>query len=295
MLEYRYLEALATIVEEKGFEKAGEVLHITQSAVTQRLRQLEDISGQVLLIRSKPPKLTDAGRVLLEHFRKVRILEQELASRTEVSLSLQKPRVPLAINADSIATWFSPVIARYAAMERGCLEISSADQDVTHTLMTDGAVMGCISSRAHTFRGCSSVFLGNMKYRFVAAEAFVRRYFPAGVEERSLLKAPKLNFNRDDQLLKEWAQDRFPSVDLFQNSHFVPSSEQFPLLIRQGVLCGMLPDMQFREEEGSYHLVDLSLGRPLEIPLYWHRWSIASKELDLITSIIREEADAYLS
>ena len=295
MFDYRLLEALAAVVEERGFERAGEVLHITQPAVTQRIRQLEEFSGQVLLIRSQPPELTEAGRHILEHFRKVRILEREFSLRSGFGKASEKPLITLAVNADSLATWFSGVLRRYFSFTGGYLDIRSADQDVTHRLMVDGVAMGCISSSSSSFRGCRKEFLGNMAYRLVSTGEFARSYFPGGVDEISFSGAPKMNFNRDDQLIANWTAGVFGRAAAFHNSHFVPSSELFPVLIRNGSVCGMLPDAQFREYEDAYDLVDLSMERPVSVPLYWHRWGIDSTELDIITRIIREESRKALA
>ncbi len=154
--------------------------------------------------------------------------------------------------------------------------------------------MGCISTRETAFRGCRRIFLGNMVYRIVCTESFASRYFPLGLNEESFNAAPKLNFNRDDLLMAKSVEKLLPGAHPFQNSHFVPSSEQFPILIRQGAVCGILPDEQFREFRKDYRLVDLSEDTPVLTPLYWHRWSIPSEELDLLTEIIREEAQKAL-
>ena len=145
-------------------------LHISQSAVTQRIRQLEELTGQILLVRSQPPDVTGQGSVLLEHFRKVRLLEQELAERSRQGG--EKPVIPLAINADSLVTWFADVMACYMHKGTGLLDIVSADQDVTHEMLAEGKVMGCVSASSSPVRACKTVFLGEMVYRFVCTEEY---------------------------------------------------------------------------------------------------------------------------
>ncbi|MGH0053899.1 MAG: LysR family transcriptional regulator ArgP [Sphaerochaetaceae bacterium] len=294
MFEYRNLETLAAVIEEKGFEKAGEVLHISQSAVTQRIRQLEEFSGQVLVLRTQPPTVTDAGNTILEHFRKVLILEQEVLQHARSANTDQKPVLTLAVNADSLATWFSSVASLYFAQSRGYLDIRCTDQDVTHTLMTSGQVMGCISSIKNPFRGCKTDYLGKMEYRFIATRQFAQIHFSQGIDDTTFAHAPKLNYNKDDQLLSRWASQFFKNAHSFQNSHFIPSSEQFPLLIQQGAVCGMLPEHQYLQYKDHYDLVDLSMGRSIATPLYWHRWNIPSEELSILTNIITKEAAGIL-
>ncbi len=292
MLDYKQLEALAAVVEEGGFERAGQKLHISQSAVTQRIRQLEELTGQILLVRSQPPDVTGPGSVLLEHFRKVKLLEQELAEKNEQNC--ENPVIPLAINADSLVTWFADVMALYLKEGTGLLDIVSADQDVTHKLLAEGKVMGCVSASASPVRACQTVFLGEMVYRFVCTEEYKRRFFPEGVDLESLNRAPKLNFNRDDQLINNWAENLFPGAKGFANSHFAPSSKLFLPLIGRGDVCGMVPDEQFSSYRGGKRLVDLSLGQPVMVPLYWHRWSIESVELDYLSRLIIRTAGEEL-
>ena len=292
MLDYNQLEALAAVVEEGGFERAGKRLHVSQSAVTQRIRQLEELAGQVLLIRSQPPSLTDRGRVLLEHFNKVRLLEKELEQKDGTEGEL--PLIPLAVNADILSTWFPSVAAIYMKEGRGLLDIRVADQDVTHTMLAKGEVMGCISGSGSAVRACRSIYLGEMLYHLVGTSRYRERFFPDGMTVETFRRAPKLNFNRDDQLINNWVERVFPGMKKYENSHFIPSSEQFPLLISLGEACGMIPEEQFLSRRESLDLLDLSEGQPVSVSLYWHRWAIESAQLDFLTELIREEAGAKL-
>ena len=58
MLDYKLLEAFAMVIIEGGFEKASRRLHLTQSAISQRVKLLEDQYGQILLKRTSPPEPT---------------------------------------------------------------------------------------------------------------------------------------------------------------------------------------------------------------------------------------------
>lgn len=291
MYDYKQLAALTAVWEEGGFEKAGLRLHISQSAVTQRIRQLEEEAGRILLVRSQPPRLTDEGRRLAVHFRKVRLLEEELEKGPSGG---EGPRICLGVNADSLATWFPEILTAYMARGRGTLALRCADQDLTRALLAEGEVMGCVSASPAPLRGCRSLFLGAMVYRLACTEEFRLRYFPAGLDGPSLLRAPQVHFNRDDGLLSGWGAVHFPGVPLGREGYLVPSSELFPRMIRTGRVCGMIPDRQFRPLPGEPPLVDLSAGRPAEVPLYWHRWRLASEELTLLDRLIEEAASTHL-
>ena len=54
MLDYKHIEALAKVIQEGGFERAAQALFLTQSAVSQRVRQLEESSGQILKTSLSP-------------------------------------------------------------------------------------------------------------------------------------------------------------------------------------------------------------------------------------------------
>lgn len=280
MLEYKNIEALYWVVESGSFEKAGVELCVTQSAVTQRVKQLEENLGQILLLRSHPPKATKSGVILIEHYKKVRQLESELNIKN-INLS---STIQLAINADSLATWFKEVIKGYYKSSTGKLELIVADQDSTIELLEKGEVMGCISTYTGKVRGCNSYFLGHMLYRFVCSKSFNKKYFKNGVTLKAIDNAPKINFNKDDNLLNIWLNDKFNTHELKNEIHYIPSSELFSELILEGDVCGICDEYSYKNNIDSF--VDLTNNNPIKVPIYFHRWAIKSKELDIVTKLI---------
>ena len=81
--DYRTLQALDAVIRERGFERAAQKLCITQSAVSQRIKQLENMFGQPLLVRTVPPRPTEQGQKLLALLRQVELLEKELRSTAQ--------------------------------------------------------------------------------------------------------------------------------------------------------------------------------------------------------------------
>src|SRR5690606_23718643 len=173
------LECLAAIVEEGGFERAARRLHITQSAVSQRLRALEAQVGTVLIVRSRPLKPTAAGLLLLKHTRQMRLLRADLEREMRELAPSGSPgageqeRISLAINADSIATWALPALDALARQGLP-LEIITDDQDFTHEWLREGQVLGCVTTVKQALRGCKVVPLGAMAYMAVAQPAYAR-------------------------------------------------------------------------------------------------------------------------
>jgi DNA-binding transcriptional LysR family regulator len=81
-METRYLETLLTTVESGSFSRTAELLHLTQSGVSQRIKFLEDHFGQVLLERGAQLRPTPAGEVVVAHARDIvasmRTLKQQM-------------------------------------------------------------------------------------------------------------------------------------------------------------------------------------------------------------------------
>ncbi|GFM37837.1 LysR family transcriptional regulator ArgP [Desulfovibrio psychrotolerans] len=297
MLDNRLMQALAAVVQEGGFEKAASRLHITQSAVSQRIRSLEDAMGQPLLVRASPVRPTEAGQRLLAHYRRVRHLEDDLLATfrsSSPSDAMDTPVVmPLAVNEDSLATWFLPVLRPFLASRPVLLDIYTDDQEVTHALLRTGVVTGCISSLATPIQGCRCVPLGRMDYQCLATPQFVSRWFPHGVEEQALRRAPAVTFNRKDLLHCRFAalwgveDNGFPP-------HYVPSSSQFVEMIRAGHAYGMVPHPQGNPLLHSGELIPLAPHHAVPVSLYWHHWNLGTSLLEELSETLVQGCRKHL-
>lgn len=90
-METRYLNTLIAAVETGTFSKAAELLHITQSAVSQRIKFLEEHFGQQLLDRSgQRLALTSAGQVVFSKARDILDKEKELLSCLQDSVAQKR-------------------------------------------------------------------------------------------------------------------------------------------------------------------------------------------------------------
>ncbi|MCP4213309.1 MAG: ArgP/LysG family DNA-binding transcriptional regulator, partial [bacterium] len=200
MLDYKLIESLATVVREGGFEKAARVLFLTQSAVSQRVKLLEEQTGQVLLARSSPPRATAAGQKMVKHYLQVKRLEDDLSEAFVPSENKEFVSMSVGVNEDSLAFWFLDAVRPFLENERVVLDIWSDDQEQTHRLLRDGTVVGCVSSQDKTMQGCRTDYLGWMDYSLYATPEFAARWFPRGLNADSLRRAPALIFNRKDKL-----------------------------------------------------------------------------------------------
>jgi len=268
------------VVDEGGFERASRVLHVTQSAVSQRIKLLEEQTGQVLLVRSAPPKATGAGVKLLKHFRQVRRLEDDLGLDMEWAGARDKQftTISVGINADSLSTWFLESVRDYLQNEPVLLDLRADDQEETHKLLRDGEVLGCITSRCEPFQGCRSEYLGTMVYRLMGAPEFKQRWFPDGFTKVAMSRAPMLIFNRKDHMhdrLLEKAFGKIPPLTPF----YAPTSGHFVDFALAGLACGMYPPQQYAEHLAEGRLVDMAPGFDHTVHLHWHCWNIDSPVL----------------
>lgn len=287
MLDYAALAALAAVVREGSFERAARALHVTPSAVSQRIRQLEERVGCALVVRDQPCRATPTGRRLCQHADRVRLLENDLKDalpgldpQGQVRVSL-----PIAVNADSLATWLAPAIARFAADKPVLMEVAVDDQDHTGAWLRSGAVVAAVTGMARPAAGCDSRALGAMRYLAAASPAFMRRHFSAGVGAGSLAQAPSLVFNIKDELQTRWAR-RLCHRHVELPRHTLPSSEAFVAASLAGMGWGMHPQALIARHLADGSLVELVADTPLDVPLYWQHARAASRLLDELSMAV---------
>jgi len=284
MLDYAALTALAAVLREGSFERAALALHVTPSAVSQRLRLLEERMGCALVVRGQPCRATDTGRRLSQHVDRVRLLEQELQGTlpTLAPQGMTRVALPLAVNADSLATWFAPVLAAYAAEAPVLVDLAVDDQDHTSAWLRSGAVLAAVTGTARPATGCNSRPLGAMRYLAAASPAFVARHFAGGVGAGSLAQAPSLVFNPKDELQARWVQRLcHRHVDLPR--HTLPSPQAFVTAALAGMGWGLQPQALIAAHLQDGSLIELVPGTALDVPLYWQHARAATALLDSLS------------
>jgi LysR family transcriptional regulator (chromosome initiation inhibitor) len=235
------------------------------------------------VVRGQPCLATDMGRRLCQHVDRVRLLEQELQG-TLPALATDAPvrvRLPVAVNADSLATWFAPAVADFAAAAPVLMEVAVDDQDHTAEWLRNGTVLAAVTGSRHAPTGCNSQSLGAMRYLAAASPAFVARYFSEGVGSGTLARAPSLLFNTKDELQTRWVQ-RLCHRHVELPRHTLPSTHAFEVATLAGMGWGMHPQAMIARhlEEGT--LVELVPDTPLDVPLYWQHTRAASALLDAL-------------
>ncbi|WP_277374029.1 LysR family transcriptional regulator ArgP [Pseudomonas sp. AA-38] len=293
MFDYKLLAALAAVVEQAGFERAAQVLGLSQSAVSQRIKLLEARVGQPVLVRATPPAPTDIGRRLLNHVQQVRLLERDLQGQVPGLDEQAAPeRLRIALNADSLATWWAAAVAGFCAEQRLLLELVVEDQEVGLKRMRAGEVAGCVCAAERPVAGARSLPLGAMRYLAVASPAFIARHFAGGVTAEALARAPAIVYGPDDQLQHRYLASLGVTGSFVH--HLCPSSEGFVRLTESGLGWGLVPQLQVAAELTGGALVELLPGHIIDVPLYWHHWRNGGELLAGLTEHLRRASAGAL-
>ncbi|HJU49295.1 MAG TPA: LysR family transcriptional regulator ArgP [Pseudogulbenkiania sp.] len=289
MLDPKLLQALAAVVENGGFDKAAKALFLTQSAVSQRIKQLEERLGQPVVTRTTPIDATPHGRHLIQHFRQLTLMEAELMETLQAGDGHAGfSTLAVAVNADSLATWFLDAARPALETDRLLLDIRVDDQEHTHELLRSGHVSGCVSSRSQTIQGGESHYLGSMRYLCLAAPGFIARHFADGISPTTLSAAPALLFDRKDSLHQSFLQQQlafsldFPALTL-------PSVQGFLDYTLAGIAYSLIPEGMAAPALADGRLVDLAPGKYLDVPLYWHHWQMEVALARRLTATIVEQ------
>ncbi len=288
-LDSAQLSAFAAVIDEGSFERAAAVLHVTRSAVSQRVKLLEERVGQVLVRRATPCVPTEAGQALVRHARAVALSEADALGAIGGG---QRPatRLAIGVNADSLATWFPAAMAGAAQEGPGItFDIHVEDQDHSANLLREGRVMAAVTADPQPVQGCQVLPLGTLRYRALASPAFLQRHFAAGVNAATLAQAPMLVFNRKDGLQTRFVR-RITRRALASPVHWLPEAHAFVTATRAGLGWGMTPDLMVRGDLEAGTLVELIPAKPVDVPLYWQSWRLDVQALNHMTGAVQKAA-----
>ncbi|HCT79817.1 MAG TPA: ArgP/LysG family DNA-binding transcriptional regulator [Micromonosporaceae bacterium] len=280
-LDSQQLATFAAVIREGSFEAAARQLHVTPSAISQRIRALEQSVGQILIQRTKPSVATEAGRPLLRLAGQIAVLESEALGSAEGDLA----RATVVVNADSLATWFLPVLTAVPLL----FELREDDEEHTTDLLREGSVMAAVTAQNVAVQGCRVDRLGSMRYVAVASPELVGRFFTDGVTAEALAAAPMVVFNRKDQLQHRFLRTVTKRL-MDPPIHYVPSVWAFGEAIRLGLGWGMIPEQLARPDLKARLLAELAPGRHLDVPLYWQYWRLDSQTIHALTAAVKAAA-----
>lgn len=297
MLDYPSMRAVALVAQTGSFEKAAQVLCVTPSAVSQRIKQLEERLGVVLIVRGNPCVATEKGEWLCRHMDHVGMLESELFRQlpalAEAGAGQERVTLNIATNADSLGTWFLDAVSKFTGGSDYLVNIAVDDQDHTVEWLRGGRVLAAVTAHAKPVQGCRVLALGVLRYHATASPNFMARHFAGGVTPAALASAPGLTFNQKDRLQASWVR-KVLDEDIAYPTHWLPSTDGFVKASLSGMGWGLNPVQLVGEHLKTGRLVEVVPGTPLDIPLYWQVNRLAAERLGVLTSHVVETARGVL-
>ena len=290
------LEARAAVVREGTFEAAARSLNITQSAVSQRVKLLEEKAGAVLIVRGRPCVATEYGQQLYRHVEQVHLLEHDLR-KSLTSIENPSSGIPavirIAVNSDSLATWFPEAIQRAGSELNVYFDITPDDQEHTAERLRSGEALAAVTAEANPLQGCRRVPLGAIEYLAVATPGFVAINFRDGVTREAVSKATHLVFNRKDLLPQQWLLNAFGEPVLLVG-HLMPSFTGYLACCLNGAGWGMHPRFSVDSHLDDGSLLELVPGTSVIVHLYWQSSGPGSGIMKVLSSIVVDVARKHL-
>lgn len=298
MLDYPAAHAVAMVVRTGSFDRAARALNVTPSAISQRVKQLEERLGVVLVERGIPCVATEQGAWLCRHVEHVGLLEaalrEQLPGMSDPAAPAQRITLAVATNADSLATWFLDAAAAFARDTGHLLEIAVDDEDHTADWLRGGRVLAAVTALAKPVPGCQVRPLGRLRYLATASPGFVARHFPRGVTAEAIADAPGLTFNRKDRLQNDWIQGTFGRSVAFP-THWLASTHAFVDATLAGMGWALNPIQLVRQHLAAGRLVELVPGAGLDRLLSWQMNRLAAGQLAVLARHVVAAAKRHLA
>lgn len=284
MFDPAQLAALAAIHRLGSFDAAAEALHVTPSAISQRIKALEEVTGTLLLIRGQPCRATASGLRLIRLFDDITLLTRQLQAELPGGGGQAPTKLRIAVNADSLATWVIPALAA----TKGLLyDLVIDDQEVSQDWLKRGEVVAAITAHPGPLQGCDTLPLGSLRYRATASPGFIAQWFAAGVNSDTLRNAPSMIYSAEDQLQHLWAKS-LTGEEIQLPHHHLGSSHAFLDAALQGLAWGMNPELLAAPALADGRLQELIPDHPLDVALHWQFTRLAAPTLAPLTQAIRK-------
>lgn len=291
MMDSAQLAALRAILQTGSFEAAASRLGVTPSAISQRLKSLEDQLGTVLIIRGSPATATPAGQRLFRHAEEVALLETTLGAELNGMLPSETASpIRVVVNADSLGTWFITAIAQVKGF---LFDISTDDEDFSADWLRRGEVMAAVTAHATPVQGCDSIALGSLRYLATASPDFAEAHFAQGFTPTTAKHAPMLVFNRKDRSQHQWLAAQC-GKRITPPVHMLPSSHGFVEAVGAGLGWGLNPETLVRDEIAAGRLVTIGTQPVHDVPLFWQFNRVTGQALKPLTHAVTRTAKQWL-
>ena len=292
-LDYRALAVLDAVASQGSFEKAALALGISQSAVSQRIKALEDAAGRLLIVRGQPAVPTGLGQRLVSHHRNVRLMEAALD--IDMGHKVSMPEIALAVDAASLATWFPMSLQPLLSPPRCQLKVQLADQRLALHLVQEGSVFGSIAAaQEHPDQhanGPEVTALGKLRYVCVATPAFAGHWFGDGFSQEAARLAPAVISDQD--MMTGFLRGVLDLNGPYPH-HTMPQSAATSECIHGSLAYGLMPQIQISNALAAGRLVDLAPGHHVDVALNWHAWNLDTPFTRALTEQIVATAQRFL-
>lgn len=290
MFNNQELLTLIAVIDKGSFESAARSLFVTTGAISQRIKSLENKFGAPIIIRSSPPKLTKNGERIMLLARQISLLQKEVVD----VLSAKKEgraSVPIAVNYDSLTSWFLKVITRSCMETDILLDIKTTSKSATQQLLKDGTVIAAVTPSPEIIPGCKAVSLGALEYLPVCSRQFYQEHFKKGVSKQSLLKVPAIYFSNEDYSGNSFLK-KFDLSPEDIRRYFIPETDGIIEMVKANM--GWAPLPRFSLEKHSE--ADLICFDPhvFTIELFWKTWELSSLTIHNFSQIVLQEARSHL-
>ncbi len=287
-IDHAQLRALAAVIREGSFDRAAQSLNVTASAISQRVKALEDRVGRLLVQRGAPAVATAEGQVLVQLAEQTALLEHDALHRMGVAdEDLPRASIPVAVNHDSLETWFPQAAQGFAETTGTTLDLRVEDQDHTVELLRKGTVLGAVTTLDEPVQGCQIHALGSIRYAATCTPDFHARHFARGVTAQALESAPVLVFNRKDDMQTRFARrlagDEVPAT---APTWWLPSTRAFVQANLGGLGWTMNPLPLVKRHLDAGRLVYVRQRAWEDVPLYWQHWKGDVQTMTLLTRAV---------
>ncbi len=285
-LDYISLRCLAAVARTGSFEAAAAELAVTPSAISQRIKGLEERTGTILIVRGQPCTPTEAGARLVRHMDEVQLLEHRLSQDLDAAIPARPATARIAVNADSLATWFLTALAQVEGL---LFDLVVDDEEQSAAWLRRGEVAAAVTAHADPVQGCDCIPLGRLRYLPVASPPFAQRWFPGGADAAALAAAPAVSFGPKDRLQSAWAR-KVAGETVPLPAHRVPASGAHLEAVIAGLGWALVPEPMAEAPLADGRLAMLDPRQPLDVTLYWQVSRIVGRTLHPLTKAVRSAA-----
>jgi DNA-binding transcriptional LysR family regulator len=278
------LEAFIAISKYQSVHKAAESLFITQTAVTQRLKGLEQKLGIALFTRTrKGMRLTEEGKILLRYTQSAQMLEEDCLDQIQGKNNQSIIRLKLSAPSSLMQTRIIPcavsILKKYPNLR---LNFDVHDAENRHHILSSGKADLAILHKEHVTRELKESVLNPENYLLVGSAGFKK------ISLKDMVKTkPIIDFDEKDQATFNYLKKYNLFDDCQKERYFVNSIDNLIELLANGIGYSVLTEDIFNQYKNKKITVfNYSKNYEQAVSLCWYsRPNMPEYFKDLIDAI----------